>query len=140
MDKIDCNKSLNLAKFQVIKKALDTILNNDFTPHLEILFSTCSNGVIVPNYLKKSYPTQMLIILQHQFYGLKVFEDKFSVELYFHGKQEQITVSFFAISKFYNKTSGDILIFDKINIDSNKKYIKKLLNGNIISIDQLRNK
>ncbi|MDR2978536.1 MAG: hypothetical protein LBU56_03980 [Rickettsiales bacterium] len=47
MDKIDYKRSLNFAKFQVIKKALDIISGNDFTPHLEILFFTYFNGVIV---------------------------------------------------------------------------------------------
>ncbi|WP_025263914.1 ClpXP protease specificity-enhancing factor SspB [Wolbachia endosymbiont of Onchocerca volvulus] len=145
MNKTDYKKSLTFAKFQVVKKALAIISDNDFTPHLEILFFTYLNGVIVPDYLKKSYPTQMLIILQHQSHGLKVFEDRFSVRLSFHGKQEQITVSLFAISEFHDKTSGDVLIFDKISIDSDKKYngkkcTKKLLSSSIIHIDQLRDK
>ncbi|QKX01475.1 stringent starvation protein B domain protein [Wolbachia endosymbiont of Cruorifilaria tuberocauda] len=145
MDKADYKKLLNYTKLQVVKKALYTISGNDFTPHLEILFSTCFNGVILPDYLKKLYPTQMVIILQHQFYSLKVFEDRFSVMLSFHGKQEQITVSFFAISEFHDRTLGDVLVFDKINIDPNKeynseRYTRKLLNGSIISIDQLRDK
>ncbi|MDR2978537.1 MAG: ClpXP protease specificity-enhancing factor SspB [Rickettsiales bacterium] len=56
--------------------------------------------------LRKSYPTQVLIILQHQFYDLKIFEDKFGVSLSFRGKQEQITVPFFAISEFHDKFQG----------------------------------
>ncbi|MGL9731782.1 MAG: ClpXP protease specificity-enhancing factor SspB [Wolbachia sp.] len=143
MNKIDYKRSLNFAKFQVIKKALDIISGNDFTPHLEILFVTYFNGVIIPDYIRKLYPTQVLIILQHQFYDLKIFEDKFSTSLSFNGKQEQITVPFFAISEFHDKVSGDVLIFDKISIDSNKEYNSKrntenLPNGSIISIDQLR--
>ncbi|NSM56632.1 stringent starvation protein B domain protein [Wolbachia endosymbiont of Atemnus politus] len=140
MDNIGYKKSLNSIKFQVIRKALDIASGDSFTPHLEILFFTGFNGVIVPDYLKKSYPTQMLIILQHQFYDLKVFEDEFSVSLSFHGKREQITVPFFAISEFHDKISGDVLIF---SIDSEKEYksekcTKKSPNGSIISIDQLR--
>ncbi|WCR57627.1 ClpXP protease specificity-enhancing factor SspB [Wolbachia endosymbiont of Ctenocephalides felis wCfeJ] len=145
MDKTDYKKSLNFAKCQVIKKALDAISSNEFTPHLEILFFTYFNGVVIPDYLKRSYPAQMLIILQHQFYDLKVFEDKFSVRLSFSGKQEQITVPFFAINEFHDKISGDILVFDKISIDSDKEYTsekctEKSSNGSIISIDQLRDK
>ncbi|MGL9732667.1 MAG: ClpXP protease specificity-enhancing factor SspB [Wolbachia sp.] len=144
MDKIDYKRSLNFAKFQVIKKALDIISGNDFTPHLEILFFTYFNGVIMPDFLRKSYPTQVLIILQHQFYDLKIFDDKFSANLSFRGKQEKITVPFFAISEFHDKVSGDVLIFDKISIDYDKEYnserhTKSMLNGSIISIDQLRN-
>ncbi|MDM8335691.1 ClpXP protease specificity-enhancing factor SspB [Wolbachia pipientis] len=145
MDKADYKKSLNSTKFQVIKKVLDIISVNGFTPHLEILFFTYINGVIVPDYLRRSYPTQMLIILQYQFYDLKVFEDKFRVSLSFHGKREQVTIPFFAINEFRDKVSGDVLIFDKISINSEKEYksekcTEELPNGSIISIDQLRDK
>ncbi|QOD38613.1 ClpXP protease specificity-enhancing factor SspB [Candidatus Wolbachia massiliensis] len=145
MERTDYKKLLNSAKFQVIKKTLAVIADNGFIPNLEILFFTYFNGVIIPDYLKKSYPTQMLIILQHQFYDLKVFEDKFSVSLSFHGKREQITIPFFAINEFHDKISGDVLTFDKISIDSAKEYksekcTEKSLNGSIISIDQLRDK
>lgn len=142
MDKTDYQKLLSYAKFQVIKKALNTILDNVFTPHLEIVFFTRFNGVVIPDYLKESYPTQMLIILQHQFFGLKVLEDKFSVSLSFRGKQEQVTVPFFAISEFHDKISGDTLVF---SFDSDKEYesekcAEKSSNGSIISIDQLYDK
>ncbi|NUY39323.1 stringent starvation protein B domain protein [Wolbachia endosymbiont of Litomosoides brasiliensis] len=145
MDKASYKKSLNSAKFQVIRKALGIISGGSFTPHLEILFFTCFNSVIIPDYLRKSYPTQMLIILQHQFYDLKIFEDKFSVNLSFRGKQEQVTVPFFAIGEFHDKISGDVLIFDKISIDFDKEYksekcTENSLNDSIISIGQLRDK
>ncbi|QKX03341.1 stringent starvation protein B domain protein [Wolbachia endosymbiont of Litomosoides sigmodontis] len=145
MDKVSYKKSLNSAKFQVIKKALTIISCESFTPHLEILFFTYFNSVVIPNYLRKLHPTQMLIVLQHQFYNLKIFEDRFSVGLSFCGKQEQVTVPFFAIGKFYDKISGDVLIFDKISIDSDKeykseKYTENSSNDSIISIGQLRDK
>ncbi|MDD9331380.1 MAG: ClpXP protease specificity-enhancing factor SspB [Wolbachia sp.] len=145
---IDYEKLFNPIKFQLIKKILEVLSSNKFTPNLEILFFTGFNGVIVPDYLKKLYPDQMLIILQHQFYNLKVSEDKFSVSLSFSGKQEQITVPFFAISEFHDKVSGDILTLDKFGVDSNEKYQSKECNneyaekppdGAIISID-FRNK
>ena len=143
MDKIDHKKSLNRLKLEIVKKTLNTLLNNNFDTNLEILFFTHFNGVIIPDQLKKSYPVQMLIILEHQFYNLKVFEDKFSVDLSFNGKQEKITIPFFAISEFHDKISRDFLTFYKISIDSgkehkNEKYIEKSLGGSIISIDQLR--
>lgn len=135
-------KSLNSVKFQVVKGILDNVISgNDFTHHLEILFFTYPNGVIIPDDLKSSYPTQMLIVLQHQFQNLKTYENKFSVSLSFSGKQEEITIPFHAISEFRNKISGDILVFDKFSIDDdqNEKYTEKSLDGSIISIDQLRN-
>ncbi|MGL9725448.1 MAG: ClpXP protease specificity-enhancing factor SspB [Wolbachia sp.] len=140
MDKIDYKKSLNSTKFRVVKMALDALSGNNFTSHLEILFFTYFNGVVISDYLKESYPTQMLIVLQHQFYGLKTSGDKFSVSLSFSGKQEQITVPFFAISEFHNKVSGDVLVFSIDSSDKNEKCAKKPSDGNIISIDQLYNK
>ncbi|MBD0391574.1 stringent starvation protein B domain protein [Wolbachia endosymbiont of Pentalonia nigronervosa] len=136
-DTISYQKLLRPIKFQVIKKALDTLLNNNFVPHLEILFFTKLNGVIIPNHLKKSYPDQMLIVLQHQFYDLKVFENEFSVSLSFSGKQKQIVIPFLAISRFHDKISGDILMFTE---DKNEERIEKFSGGNIISLDQLRKK
>ncbi len=38
MNKTDYKKSFTFAKSQVVKKALAIISDNDFTPHLEILF------------------------------------------------------------------------------------------------------
>lgn len=60
----------------------------------------------------------------------------------FRGKQEQVTVPFFAISEFHDKISGDILVF---SVDSDKEYesekcAEKSSNGSIISIDQLYDK
>ncbi|WCR53178.1 MAG: hypothetical protein PG981_000200 [Wolbachia endosymbiont of Ctenocephalides orientis wCori] len=135
-------KSLNSIKFQVVKGILDNVISgNDSTHHLEILFFTYLNGVIIPDHLKSSYPTQMLIVLQHQFQNLKTYENKFSVSLSFRGKQEKITIPFHAMSEFRNKVSGDILFFDKFSIDDDQseKHSEKSLDGGIISIDQLRN-
>lgn len=144
---MDNKKSLNSVKFQVVKGILDNIIsgNSGAIPHLEISFFTYFNGVIMPDYLKKSYPDQILIVLQHQFQNLKTYEDKFSVTLSFSEKQEEITVPFYAISKFRNKISGETLVFDKFSLenDQNEKHEKlpgKLPGNSIISIDQLRDK
>ncbi|WP_253300017.1 ClpXP protease specificity-enhancing factor SspB [Wolbachia endosymbiont of Chironomus riparius] len=132
---IDYKKRLNQIKFQIIKETLSVLSSKMFTPYLEVLFFTNFKGVSISEYLKKLYPDQMLIVLQYQFDNLKVCEDHFSVILSFRGKQEQITIPFSAIHKFHDKTSGDILIFDKI---PECKSTTKPSNGSIISIDQLR--
>ncbi|MDN5248265.1 MAG: ClpXP protease specificity-enhancing factor SspB [Wolbachia endosymbiont of Tyrophagus putrescentiae] len=126
-------KLLIPTKFQVIKKTLEIISSGVITPHLEILFFTDLEGIVIPDFLKKLYPNQMLIVLQYQFYNLKVSDTEFSVSLSFSGQPTQITIPFFAISRFYDKISGDILIFDKV------AECKKS-SSSIISLDQLRDK
>lgn len=137
---MDYKELLKPVKFQVIKKALSILLNDGFIPDLEISFFTDLSGVIIPDYLKKLYPEQMLIVLQHQFYNLKVFEDKFSIVLSFNRKQEQVVIPFFAITRFHDKISGDVLMFDKATDNLNDKNIEKTSNANIISLDELRGK
>ncbi|UWI83194.1 ClpXP protease specificity-enhancing factor SspB [Wolbachia endosymbiont of Howardula sp.] len=143
MQQQDYKQSLNLIKLQVIKKNLEMISNGNTISYLEILFITSVYGVRIPDDLRISYPTNMLIILQYQFENLKVFDDRFSVILSFRGVQEHITIPFVSINKFHDKISGDILIFDVANIPDNsqeREYSKNISYKRIISIDQLRDK
>ena len=51
--------------------------------HFCITFKTQFPGVEIPNFLREQYPDEMMIILQHQFSGLKVKDDFFQVTLSF---------------------------------------------------------
>lgn len=125
---------LTPVKLQVIRKSLNILSKSShFTSNIEIIFFTNFKGVVIPQHLKKSYPERILIVLQHQFYNLQISEDKFNVTLSFHGNQEQITVPFLSIIRFYDKISEDILTFPE-HIEGD------LPHSSIISIDQLRDK
>jgi hypothetical protein len=52
--------------------------------------------------LRAQYPDEMTIILQHQFWDLKVGEDEFEVGLSFGGVPEHLTVPFEAINGFFD--------------------------------------
>ena len=45
--------------------------------HFYLTFKTHFPGVEIPDFLREQYPDEMTIILQHQFWGLKVKEDQF---------------------------------------------------------------
>ncbi|MGL9682184.1 MAG: ClpXP protease specificity-enhancing factor SspB [Wolbachia sp.] len=60
----------------------------------------------MPAYIRKSYLTLVLIILQHQFYDLKIFEDKFGASLSFRGNKSKLLCHFFAIREFHDKVYG----------------------------------
>jgi len=68
--------------------------------HLYITFRTGYPGVDIPDYLRDRYPDELTIILQHQFWGLEVTEQGFSVTLSFNKSREQVSVPFAALTRF----------------------------------------
>ncbi|MEX1107985.1 MAG: ClpXP protease specificity-enhancing factor SspB [Dongiaceae bacterium] len=68
--------------------------------HFYITFRTDFPGAAVPNRLRASYPTEMTVVLQHQFWGLEIDDNAFSVTLSFANQLERLTVPFAAITGF----------------------------------------
>ena len=65
--------------------------------HFYITFRTHAPGVKLSNRLLEQYPEEMTIILQYQFWDLKVNEDGFEVGLHFKNVPERLQVPFDAI-------------------------------------------
>jgi hypothetical protein len=70
--------------------------------HFYISFDTKADGVHMSDRLRAQYPDEMTIILQHQFWDLKVSEDEFEVGLSFGGVPERLTVPYEAINGFFD--------------------------------------
>ncbi len=68
--------------------------------HFYITFRTGHKGVSMPDWLRASYPEDITIVLQYQFWGLEVEDDRFSVTLSFNGRNERLTVPYEAVSAF----------------------------------------
>jgi hypothetical protein len=68
--------------------------------HFYIAFDTRHPGVRISDALRKDYPLEMAIVLQHQFSGLKVGEHDFEVTLSFNKMPETIRVPYLAIRRF----------------------------------------
>src|SRR5271167_3001198 len=68
--------------------------------HFRITFKTHFPGVEIPDFLLEQYPDEMMIILQHQFWGLKVKDDLFEVTLSFRKVPATLTVPFAALTAF----------------------------------------
>jgi hypothetical protein len=87
--------------------------------HFYLSFRTDHPGVAMPARLKQQYPEEMTIVLQHQFWDLKVQEDAFTVGLAFGGVPASLTVPFAALTGFAdpamrgNPFSDVALILDK---------------------------
>ena len=68
--------------------------------HLYITFRSPFHGVDIPGYLRDRYPDELTIVLQHQFWGLDVTEEGFSVTLSFNKAREHVSVPFAALTRF----------------------------------------
>ena len=67
---------------------------------LYITFLTAGPGVAIPARLARTYPEEMTIVLEHQFWNLEVGEAQFSVELSFNRRQERLQVPFDCVISF----------------------------------------
>jgi hypothetical protein len=68
--------------------------------HFFITFDTQHAGVKLSSRMRAQYAEEMTIVLQHQFWDLKVTEDLFEVGLSFNGVTERLVVPFAAIRRF----------------------------------------
>jgi hypothetical protein len=68
--------------------------------HFRLSFRTRFPGVEIPDFLLEQYPEEMTIILQHQFWGLKVKEHHFEVTLSFRKVPATLTIPFGALTAF----------------------------------------
>jgi hypothetical protein len=82
--------------------------------HFYISFDTRADGVRISDRLLAQYPEEMTIILQHQFWDLKVADDEFEVGLSFGGIPEKLTVPFEAINGFFDPSVQFGLQFEEV--------------------------
>lgn len=70
--------------------------------HFFVSFDTNHSGVRISERLRKKYPDEMTIVLQHQFWSLDVYEDRFEVDLSFDNIPERLSVPFVAVKGFFD--------------------------------------
>jgi hypothetical protein len=99
----------------VIRKVLSEVSATGSLPgehHFFITFLTQAAGVRISQHLKSKYPEQMTIVVQHQFWELKVHDAYFEIGLSFSDKPEKLTVPFAAVRGFYDPSVNFELEFD----------------------------
>ena len=68
--------------------------------HFYITFRTGDPGVEIADYLRERYPTEMTIVIQHQYWDLQVDDEKLAVSLSFNNMPERLVIPFRAIKVF----------------------------------------
>jgi len=99
----------------VIRKVLTEVATTGRLPgdhHFFITFLTGAPGVRISQHLKSKYPEQMTIVIQHQFWELKITESHFEIGLSFSDVPEKLVIPFNAIRGFYDPSVNFELEFD----------------------------
>ena len=68
--------------------------------HFYIAFNTRAPGVELSEKIAGRYPREMTIVLQHQYWNLRVHDDRFEVELSFDNVPEHLVIPFDAVKGF----------------------------------------
>jgi len=108
--------------FKVLKKIEKEGLKGEH--HFVITFSTKHFGIILSNALKERFPSEMTIIVQHQFQSLVILENCFKISLSFSGVMEELTVPYKSITAFADPSVNFGLKFNNIEADEDETFLK----------------
>lgn len=111
---IDYPDLLRKALLTLVRDVLARVSDDGFPGehHAYINFRTDHPGVGIPDFLSESYPQEMTIVLQNQFWDLESEPDAFSVTLRFDGRPARLRVPYDAIRSFVDPTASFGLKFE----------------------------
>jgi uncharacterized protein len=92
----------------VVRKVLQEVAQAGLpgNHHFFITFLTGAPGVRISTRLKERYPEQMTIVIQYQYWDLKVSEKGFEVVLSFSDVPEKLEIPFSAVRGFYDPSAN----------------------------------
>jgi hypothetical protein len=99
----------------VIRAALERAAQPEGIPgahHFYVTFRTRAPGVSVPPDILAKYPGEMTVVLQHQYWDLKVEPNRFSVMLKFGGMPKVLAMPYTAVTRFYDPSVQFLLQFE----------------------------
>ena len=70
--------------------------------HFFIAFDTRFEGVQMSDRLLQRYKDEMTIVIQHQYWNLRITEEHFEIELSFDNIPEKLSIPFAAIKGFFD--------------------------------------
>lgn len=99
---IDYASLVEKALLRVVHDVLLTVAEHGLPGrhHLYITFRSDHPGVVMDDTLHARYPSEMTIVLQHEFWGLEVSDDRFAVTLSFNSVSQRLEIPFAAVTVF----------------------------------------
>ena len=140
---IEYQKILNKNMLNVFKDILKNIRDNGLSNnnHLYITFLTNHKNVELPDWLKQKYPQEMTIVVQYEYYDLKINEHNFSIVLSFNNIKTNLKIDYHSIVSFADPSANFGLILQKNNtLNELKKSsgIKKTKKNNVINFSNYK--
>jgi len=83
--------------------------------HFVVTFDTRAPGVSLSKRLLDRFSDEMTIVIQYQFWGLKVYENAFEIGLSFSNVPETLVVPFRAMKSFADPSVGFMLHFGQFD-------------------------
>ncbi len=118
---IDYQKILSQNMIGVLIDVLEDIKEHGINQNqLYITFLTKHESVKIPNWLIKKYPKEMTIVIQFEYYDLKINKKNFSITLSFNDIKTELKIGYSSIISFADPSVNFGLILQ------NKKIEKKL--------------
>ena len=105
---IDYQKILNNNMINVLKDILQNIesygLSNN--NHLYITFLTGHSKNKIPNWIKEKYPEEMTIVIQYEYYGMKIHKSNFVITLSFNDIKATLKIHYDSIISFADPSAN----------------------------------
>ncbi len=92
--------------------------------HFFIAINNRHEGVKLSDRLRRKYPNEMTIVLQHQFWNLAVHDRHFEVDLSFDNVPEKLSISFEAVKGFFDPSVQFGLQFEEIPADQREALLE----------------
>ncbi len=141
---IDYNSYVQRAMRGIVKDILADAAENGLqdNSHFFITFQTDRDDVKIPPFVRAKYPTQISIVLQHQFENLTAGSDGFSVELAFGGVLGTIFVPYTALIQFSDPSCDFGLVLSPERPTQETKTAPQIpsQSAEVISLEALRKK
>ncbi len=105
---LDYQELVREALRDVVRRSLEIVAEEGGLPgdhFFYVSFRPTHPGVRVPAFLRDSYPDEVTIILQHQFWDLEVDREAFSVSLNFNASRQRVTVPYEALTSFVDPSA-----------------------------------
>jgi hypothetical protein len=146
---IDYGNLMHRAMRGLIQSVLNDVAEHGLpgAHHFFITFDTRHPGVILADWLRERYPTEMTIVIQHWFENLAVTDEGFSITLNFGNNPEPMVIPFDALRTFVDPSVEFGLRFetqdgdeedddDQTDIEVEEEPERR--DAEIVSLDQFR--
>ena len=134
---LDYNKLIRENLLNVVKQALSKSADYGLSDghHFYITLLTKFKGNVLPEYLAKEYPDNMMIVIENEYWNLNVFKEYFSIDLKFKGKIESLSIYYSSLKNFVDPSVSFTL-----NLDIEEKSDSKKRKTKTVKKKQLENK